>query len=175
MTLCFIQRDSYLNSCHLFRSSSSKPCPNYVGVTDMNSVSSFQSILGQILVQVELLHIYPSQFSSMSPSAYLIFFEEPSTCIESLSPAPWLGCVGHVYTISNKSLLIYHQLILPLNAPKCTHYNSIFASLTKHPSQHSHLYYTLCFRNNLKTWVAHRGGHAGWRELLQDQPTQLMG
>lgn len=45
--------------------------------------------------------------------------------------------------ISNKPLLIYHPLILPLNTPECAHiFYFFFPSFTVHPSQHSHTCYT---------------------------------
>ena len=40
-------------------SSPSKPCPNYVWINYMNSTSPLQSIWGQVLWKVTLLHIYP--------------------------------------------------------------------------------------------------------------------
>ena len=53
-----------------------------------------------------------------------------------------LACMGHIQTILNESLLFYHLLLIPPNAPQCAPSDSIFPSFTTHSSQHSHLCYT---------------------------------
>lgn len=90
---------------------SSKPCLNYIGVSHVNSIYLFWSILNQLLRQVTWLQIYLLIFRSICiASIYVLFglplpLVMPSTCIakifltNAIASLRWT-CLNHPERVS---------------------------------------------------------------------------